>query len=124
MRHLLFAAAMMLLLATAAQARVVTLNATVHNDQGQLVTGSHDVTVKIYASSTGGTPVWGEFHSSVTFTNGQMSISVGSLSSAGIPETYFDGTYYFTIAVSNIGLGDLEPRVGAVGNEATWTGFW
>ncbi|HVZ38361.1 MAG TPA: hypothetical protein VHI13_03720 [Candidatus Kapabacteria bacterium] len=124
MRQILIATIALLFIAAAAQARVVTLNATVHDSQGNLVTGSHDVTIKVYASATGGSPVWAEFHSSVSFSSGQISLSAGSLSSAGIPDGCFDGSHYFTLSVSGIGITELEPRVNTLDNGATWTGFW
>ncbi|MBS1912393.1 MAG: hypothetical protein JST22_10445 [Bacteroidetes bacterium] len=124
MRHILIAAIALLVTAVAAQARVVTLNATVHDSQGNLVTGSHDVTIKIYAYATGGSPVWAEFHAGVSFSSGQISLSAGSLTSGGIPDGYFDGTHYFTLSVSGIGIAELDPRVNTIDNGTTWIGFW
>lgn len=126
MRLLAFAGALLLLIAGASTARatVATLNAQVHDQYGNLVTGTHDVTIRIYSTSTGGTPIWSETHTSVTFTNGNFTLQVGSLSTGGIPSSYFDDNHWAGVVVSGIGLSELDPRVQLARDETTWTGFW
>lgn len=111
-----------------ADARTVTLEAEVHagsiSPTPPLVTGTHDVVVAIYSSSTGGSPVWYETHENVAFTSGVFSVVVGSNTSGGVPETYFDGDYYYGVTVTGIGRGELEPRGQVTDDKSTWTGFW
>lgn len=65
------------------QARVLTA-------AGLPLTGNHDVTIELFAGSTGGTGVFRETHRSVPFANGLVGIRVGSVSS--IPESVFEGS--------------------------------
>lgn len=125
MRRIVFALAFVTLFLglSTAQAAIVTLNGEVHDNTGTLVSGSRTVTVRIYSTATGGTALWSEVHTSVTFVNGQFSIQVGSHTTGGVPNMYLDG-YYVGVTVSGTGLGELGPRIQAIGNESTWTGFW
>lgn len=102
-------------------ARLVTLEAEVHDASNNLVNGYHYVTVRIYNS--GNTIVFSETHPGVLFSSGNFSISVGSLTTGGIPESCFDGTHSYTVQVAGIGRDELGP-VQAKPDETTWTGFW
>ena len=76
-RNLFGALVVLAVSAFTAQARTITLNGNVHDSNGNLVTGTHTVGVAIFSSQTGGTPVWTETHTGVSFSSGNFSITVG-----------------------------------------------
>ena len=123
-RNLFGALVVLAVSAFTAQARTITLNGNVHDSNGNLVTGTHTVGVAIFSSQTGGTPVWTETHTGVSFSSGNFSITVGDQTTTGIPDSYFGGGYWYAVAVSDIGRGELGDRTQVTNNETTWTGFW
>jgi hypothetical protein len=76
------------------------------------VTGKHQMTLKLYASQTGGTPLFSETQT-VNFTNdGIFSVAIGD-SSGGIPESVpFDQEYWLGVTISGVNGGaELAPRL-------------
>lgn len=124
MKRMILGAALLLLTAFTATAETHLLTGKVTDNNGALVTGSHDVVVRFYDVATGGAALWTETHVSVTFTDGWFTITVGSQTSGGFPAAYLDGSHFLSVTVADIGRGELEPRTEAARDETTWTGFW
>lgn len=78
------------------------------NTNGQLITGNRNVSVGIYAASTGGTPLWSESHSNLPIVEGVGRIDLGGQTSGGIPANLWnDAPIYLSLT---IGAETLAPR--------------
>lgn len=85
------------------------------NFQGQLTYASGDpidstvaITFDIFASSTGGTSLWGETHSSVTVADGVFDVILGSTNA--LPDTLFANNDSLWVQ-STVGSTPITPRV-------------
>lgn len=90
-------------------------SATTVNYQGRLadpagnpLDGNYAMSFALYATDSGGSPVWGpEAHPAVPVSGGLFSVGLGSQTSGGIPTTTWDGDRYLEITV---GGETLSPR--------------
>jgi len=90
-------------------------SATTVNYQGRLadaagnpLDGTYGMTFALFATDSGGSPVWGpESHPAVPVSGGLFSVGLGSQTSGGIPTTVWDGDRYLEIAV---GGETMSPR--------------
>ncbi|MBN1423265.1 hypothetical protein JXA88_01800 [Candidatus Fermentibacteria bacterium] len=85
------------------------------NFQGQLTYAGGDpidstvaITFDIYASSTGGTSLWTETHSSITVTDGVFDVVLGS--TTALPDTLFANNASLWVE-STVGSTVITPRV-------------
>jgi hypothetical protein len=114
MRTIRLSLALLLLLAGAALAQVPrTINYQGRARSNNLpVTGSHQMTLSLYAAQTGGTPLFTET-TGVTFTSeGIFTVAIGE-ASGGIPESVpFDREYWLGVSVTGVNGGqELSPRL-------------
>jgi hypothetical protein len=78
---------------------------------GVLVTGNHNLTLRIYSVATGGTAIWTETISNVAFSRGIFTVLLGDPSrTPPVPlNLAFDRTYWLGISID--GGTELTPRV-------------
>ena len=72
---------------------------------GKPLTGSYNITFRIYDAETGGNLKWSEAHSGVVVNKGYFSLMLGSLTTLNLP---FDQPYWLTIQVG--GDPEMTPR--------------
>ncbi len=82
-----------------------------HDALGVPLDGSHDLTVRIYDTATGGSAAWTEQHTGVALDNGYYTLQVGAVSA--LDDTLFDGnTLYLSLQVD--AGAELSPRLPLV----------
>lgn len=95
MKKAIFAAAILTLTALSAQAVPKILNYQGFlTEAGTPVTGTRDMTFRVFAAPTGGAALFTEVHAgadTVTVSAGNFSALVGALTAGGIPLAVFDG---------------------------------
>ncbi len=75
-------------------------------DDGLAISGNHDLSFAIYSVSTGGTPLWTETQSGVSFSEGIFNVILGSVTPIDLD---FDIQYYIGVSIDT---GDeFLPRV-------------
>lgn len=84
---------------------------TLRNASGALVTGNHDLTLRIYTAQTGGTAIWTETISNVAFSRGVFTALLGdpSRTPPAPLNLAFDRPYWLGISID--GGAELTPRV-------------
>ncbi|MEO5929600.1 MAG: hypothetical protein ABIR47_06685 [Candidatus Kapaibacterium sp.] len=105
---------MLLLAATTALAgipRTINYQGRAVNGQGAL-TGTHQITFRIYNVATGGTPLFTEQQPGIDFKNGIFTAAIGNLTFGGIPESItFDKQLWLGVTISGFnGDAELSPR--------------
>ncbi len=75
------------------------------------VAGNRTMTLRLYTSATGGTPIFSETQT-VEFSNGVFTVAIGGGTSGGIPESVaFDGQYWLGVSISGFNSGnEIAPR--------------
>src|SRR3990167_9180077 len=95
MKKAIFAAAILTLTALSAQAVPKILNYQGFlTEAGNPVTGTRDMTFRVFAAPTGGIELFTEVHAgadTVTVTDGNFNVLVGELTAGGIASSVFDG---------------------------------
>lgn len=95
MKKAIFAAAILVLTALQAQAVPKILNYQGFlTEAGSPVTGTRDMTFRVFAAPTGGAVLFTEVHAgadAVTVSAGNFSVLVGELTGGGVPVAVFDG---------------------------------
>lgn len=95
MKKAILAAAILALTALSAQAVPKILNYQGFlTEAGTPVTGTRDMTFRVFAAPTGGVALFTEVHDgagTVTVTDGNFNVLVGELTAGGIPASVFDG---------------------------------
>jgi hypothetical protein len=81
-----------------------------HISAGVPLPGPHTMTFKIYASATGGIPLWSETQSVVADVEGVVSTILGSVNPIAIP---FDGPYWLQVEVDGELLTPRREMVSA-----------
>src|SRR5512138_1813051 len=71
--------------AQAAAPNLVNYQGQLTNAGGTPLTGTYNLTFRIYNVPSGGTEIWGEIHSSVAVNNGLFSVMLGSVDPVGNP---------------------------------------
>ncbi len=101
-------------------------------NSGASVSGTHTVSLAIYANATGGAALWSETHTNVTFTDGVFNVLLGSVTPLTPPLIFDAGSYngsprqapaYFlgvTIPDFN-GGAELTPRSQLGATPTAWT---
>ena len=75
------------------------------NSADTLLTGTYDMTFRIYESSTGGTAVWTETQNDISVSNGYFSVNLGEITALDLT---FDRPYWFSLEVASD--GEMTPR--------------
>ena len=78
--------------------QTISWQGILQDNQGTLLDGSYNFTVKIFDLETGGTPLWTETHQGVIVTNGFTQIALGSVNQLNLP---FDTQYWLEITIGN-----------------------
>lgn len=58
----------------------IRMQGTLTDNGGNLITGSHDITIRIYKVPTGGLPIYAEYFGGIVFSNGILDLMVNSTS--------------------------------------------
>ncbi|MBI4802922.1 MAG: hypothetical protein HY796_10405 [Elusimicrobia bacterium] len=97
--------------ADAAPTRTLNYQGRLTDSTGRAVTGSRNITFRIYDASTGGLKKWEESYNAVVISSGLFSVALGNVNSLnGLP---FDGDYYIEIAVEGEVMSPRQPLAGA-----------
>ena len=106
-----------LLLLIAAQAaaqvpRTINFQGRVRDAAGAYLDGPRQCTLRIYDQPTGGTALFTEIYPA-EFDNGTFTITIGSRTSGGIPESVeFDKQYWLGCTIANFNSGqEIAPRM-------------
>ncbi|MDB5035603.1 MAG: hypothetical protein JWQ98_2844 [Chlorobi bacterium] len=91
--------------------RTINYQGRAVNGQGAL-TGTHQITFRIYDVATGGTPLFTEQQPGIDFKNGIFTAAIGNLTFGGIPESIsFDKQLWLGVTISGFnGDAELSPR--------------
>ncbi len=91
---------------------IISYQGVLSDASGAALNGNYDITVRIYAQPTGGTPLWEEMHLSALVSNGVFNIMLGKVNPLTVD---FSAPYWLGVSVNN--ASELAPRLefGSVG---------
>lgn len=92
--------------AEASVPKLLTYHGVLTNSSGSYLSGTYDMTFKLYGASTGGTALWTESHTSVSIASGQFSVQLGSVTTLNLD---FSADYWLGITVG--ADSEMTPRV-------------
>jgi hypothetical protein len=68
--------------------QLISYQGLLADDSGNLINGTRDLTVKVFAAESGGAALWEETHADVVFDAGAFAVALGS--NTPLPDTLFD----------------------------------
>jgi hypothetical protein len=123
--------AAMALATVAWSASVITHQGYLANDQGAPLPGPVSLAFGIYASASGGSPLWSEVHNGVALTKGSYTVLLGSVtafpgdlfaSDSLWIETSVDGTLMPRRVVGDVPRAIYAERAAVADSVVGWTG--
>ncbi len=91
--------------------RALPFSATLSATGGSPITGSRELTFRLYSTETGGTALWTESYTgsaAVSVTNGRFSVQLGARDSLGSIDFNSDSLY---LGITVVGDSELSPRI-------------
>ena len=76
--------------------RTINYQGKLTDKQGYALTGSYNITFRLYDAPTGGNLLWQESHTNVSVSKGLFSVILGAITPLNLP---FDKQYYLSIQV-------------------------
>ncbi len=76
--------------------QTISWQGIIEDNEGNNLTGNHNITVKLFEVATGGNQIWTELHTAVDVENGLVNLSLGSVTPLNIS---FDKQYWLEITV-------------------------
>ena len=86
---------------------IISYQGVLSDNGGILLTGHHDLTVRIYNQQTGGSPIWSENHTNTPVSNGVFNLQLGSVTAFN-DSVDFSVPYWLGISIN--GGTELTPR--------------
>ncbi|HPO62857.1 MAG TPA: hypothetical protein PK762_07215 [Candidatus Kapabacteria bacterium] len=78
--------------------QTVSWQGVIEDNEGNNLSGSHNITVKLYEQASGGTQVWSEQHQNIEVDNGLVNLILGSVTPLAIS---FEKQYWLELTVDN-----------------------
>jgi hypothetical protein len=86
--------------------RLINYQGRLTDSQGNPITGTKAVTFRIYDVESGGSALWSETYSSLSFDKGIFNVMLGGVTALNLP---FDRQYWLSIQVG--GDAEMSPRI-------------
>lgn len=92
---------------------VINYQGRAQDAAGQPLTGEQAITIRIYDTQSGGTPLFSESHPSVTFNgSGIFTLVIGGNTPGGIPQSIgFDRPRWLGVTITGFNQGEELPRL-------------
>ncbi|MGB9561531.1 MAG: hypothetical protein ACPL6C_01830, partial [bacterium] len=88
--------------------RVISYQGRLSDASGSPVTGTHDITFKLYTTATGGSPIWTETHTGVQIINGLYNVMLGSITPLFLSDVNFSQQYWLGVTIDT--TPEMTPR--------------
>src|SRR5690349_18106587 len=92
--------------------RTISYQGVLADAAGNLVQGTHQLTLQLYQEGSGGTAIYTETHTSVAVVKGVFNLIIGSVTP--LPEGLsFDRAYFLDVKVDNVQMTPRTPLTAA-----------